>query len=149
MPVSTSVAVAHVSGKSHERFRGIRCNCCGCMERELFLHSRPWHPQNLRRPQPCHQPAPPPADMLCENRSWRYHEQHPNKIYGVFYFFVHIDCRKRQQVNEQHSIYISISSVQKTSRSDPGFAADIQTKTMTRNVQQLPGVNYEQDGTRT
>ena len=66
MPVSNSVAVADVYGKSHERVRGIHGICCGCMERELALHSRPWRRQNLRSPQPCYQPAPPPADMLCE-----------------------------------------------------------------------------------
>jgi hypothetical protein len=36
-------------------------------------------------------------------------------------------------------------SFQKTSGSDPGLAAGIQTKTMTTKVQQLPGVNCEQE----
>ena len=41
---------------------------------------------------------------------------------------------------KQHSIFFK-----KNSGLNPGLAADIQTKTMTRKVQQLPGVNCEQE----
>ena len=70
------------------------------MERELVLHCRQWRRQNLRSPQPCYQPAPPPADTLCETGLGVTMKTTSKQNLWSALFFHNIDCCKQQQVSD-------------------------------------------------
>ena len=95
MPVSNRAAVADACGKNHASSDGIRGSCCGCKEKELV--GRQIHRPSPSRPhpQPCYQPAPPPA--MCFQTGLGLQHQHIQTSTGLV--FSHMKTTSEEHPN--------------------------------------------------
>ena len=105
MPVSNRAAVADACGKNHANSDGIRGSCCGCKEMELVGRGSILRPSPSRHPQPCYQPAPPPA--MCLQTGLGLPHQHIQTSTGLV--FSHMKTTSEEQKKVQIFLKTSIN----------------------------------------
>ena len=120
MPVSNRAAVADACGKNHASSDGIHGSCCGCKEKELVGRGSIHRPSPSRpHPQPCYQPAPPPA--MCFQTGLGLQHQHIQTSTGLVFSQMKTTSKEQMkiQVFIKTSINISASQMKTTSEQHP------------------------------